>query len=120
MSATQASGSRAPASVSRVPVRIPDLQPMPFNNGTQEAFNQYLRDPPHHLRFDVTRYDQYTQRLLQAQDSDCDIGLEVSKNEEKARFRVLQKFYLDEDEKLSCRDDNGRELRVPCNWQLLE
>ncbi|RPB22469.1 hypothetical protein L211DRAFT_325384 [Terfezia boudieri ATCC MYA-4762] len=68
MSASQASNSRAPT-------RVPDLQPMePFTNETQEAFHQYLRDTPHRLRFDDTRYDEHKQWPLQAQESDHDNG----------------------------------------------
>ncbi|KAF8440611.1 hypothetical protein BGX38DRAFT_853192 [Terfezia claveryi] len=114
MSASQSSGSRVPA----VPARVPDLQPVePFTDGTQEAFHQYLRDTPHRLRFDDIRYDQYKQWLLQAQDSDCDNSPKLSRNEQKAHSQVLQKFYLDADEKLCYRSD-GRGLRVLCDWQL--
>jgi len=93
------------------------LQPVePFADITQEAFHRYLNKTPHRLWFDDARYDLYKSWILDARRSEDHYRL--SRNEEKTRSRVLQKFYLDEDERLCCRDDTGRELRVLRDWQL--
>ena len=112
-------------------VRIPDLQPVEaFTNAAGEGFHQYLRESSNRFRFGDARYDQYKIWLLEVrkqrknernEPTTARTGTQkvLSRNDQKARHRCLQKFFLNEDERLCCRDeDTGAELKVLRNWQL--
>ena len=98
--------------------RVPNLQPVElFAGDAQEAFNRYLRNTPHRFRFDDKRYDQYT-TWLAGRESDATESA-LSRNEQKTRSRVLQRFYLNVDKKLCYHDTTSQqELQVLRDWQL--
>lgn len=120
------------------PAQVPNLVPVdPFTDDAHENFHTYLQETPHRLRFNDERYNQYKTWLIEARQGllsadehpaysqgssssrpTMDLPL-LSRNEQKARHRVVQKFYLNEDDRVCCRDSaTGNELRVLRDWQL--